>query len=386
LAAIHRAAVNGFALLESVPDPEGLDLRLFERYRRDLVRKASALCCQIKEHLNVAFPGYAGCFDNVWKSSVALPLIRRVDTVDQIRTFGVSGLAATLREAGVRFQERTLHTILAWAATAPSPEPTAGVHRRIALALDEDRRGKVREIQALERDLAARLSRTPYVLLLSIPGINVVSAAEFAGEMGPITEYANAKTITGRAGLYPSRSQSDAVDAPNGPLVRCANRTLRFAILQIADNLVTCNKYFAGRARHWKAAGKDPRLTRVKIGCRFCRIAYQMVAGQRVFQHPAARERSFIVQKLMAFHSEHLTPMDQMLADLQAAARQLPPKARRAEAVPLAEELKAIQEGRRRGPQPIGEILPIVLAQLGVASVQSEGSGERVPRAAASGR
>ena len=30
------------------------------------------------------------------------------------------------------------------------------------------------------------LVKTPYVLLMGIPGINVVSAAEFAGEMGPI--------------------------------------------------------------------------------------------------------------------------------------------------------------------------------------------------------
>ena len=42
----------------------------------------------------------------------------------------------------------------------------------------------------MERDLAALLVQTPYLLLLSIPGINVVSAAELAGEMGPIGNYA----------------------------------------------------------------------------------------------------------------------------------------------------------------------------------------------------
>ena len=72
-----------------------------------------------------------------------------------------------------------------------------------ALALDDDRARKDEEILALERDIAGRLVQTPYVLLLSFPGINVVSAADFAGEMGPIEHYANAKSITGRAGLRP---------------------------------------------------------------------------------------------------------------------------------------------------------------------------------------
>jgi hypothetical protein len=42
----------------------------------------------------------------------------------------------------------------------------------------------------------------------------------------------------------------------------------------------------------------------------------------------------------------------------------------------LHEELRKIQEGRRRGPQPLGDILPIVLARLGVGVVQSAESGE----------
>jgi len=41
------------------------------------------------------------------------------------------------------------------------------------------------------------LVKTPYVLLRSHPGINVVSAAALAGEMGPIENYATAKLEEG---------------------------------------------------------------------------------------------------------------------------------------------------------------------------------------------
>ena len=58
---------------------------------------------------------------------------------------------------------------------------------------------------------------------------------------------------------------------------------------------------------------------------------------------------------------------------------QVPPREHRAEAVPLAEELEKIEQGRRRGPQLLADILPIVLARLGVGGVQSTASGEPDP-------
>jgi len=68
--------------------------------------------------------------------------------------------------------------------------------------------------------------------------------------------------------------------------------------------------------------------------------------------------------------------MVDVLRDLQAAIGQLPRRAHAAEAGPLAQELRKIQDGRRRGPQVLGDILPIVLARLGVGVIQSTESGE----------
>src|SRR5260221_7587890 len=101
-----------------------------------------------------------------------------------------------------------------------------------------------------------------------------------------------------------------------------------------------------------------------------------MVAGQQVFRHPASQGRDYILDKLNAFHREHNTPMSQVMADLLAAVAQLPRSAHADEAKPLQDELHKIQAGRRRGPQLLGDILPIVLARLGVGTLQSTESGE----------
>jgi len=379
LAAIHRAAVNGFALVETAGDPLYRELQLSIRHRRDLVHKSTAVRCQLREHLDAAFPGYAACFTTFWQSDVAMLLVRHFDAAEALLQAGPAGLRDFLRQRRIQFQQRTLETILVWAAQAAPADTAAARHRRIALALDDDRLRKTQEIQAAERDIAAQLVRTPYIILLSFPGINVVSAADFAGEAGPISNYATAKTLTGRAGLFPSRYQSDRVDRADGPLVRCANRSLRAVILGSADNLINCNRHFGLLAEIWRAKGHDPRLRHVRVGCRFCRIAFHMVAGRRVFKHPSMQQRHYILDKLSAFHRDHDTPMHQTMTDLLAAIEQLPRSAYAEEAEPLRAELDRIEAGRRRGPQLLGDILPIVLARLGVGRVQSSKSGESDP-------
>jgi len=219
--------------------------------------------------------------------------------------------------------------------------------------------------------------RTPYVLLLAIPGINVVSVADLAGELGPMHFYVNANAITGRAGLMPSRYQSAAVDHANGPLRRRGHRRLRAVLLQTADNLVTCNHYFHARAELWSRTGKDARWVRVKIAKIFSRLALAMVAGRQLFPHPCCQPRHYILGKLLAFHAEHRSNPAETRQDLEAASEQLPASARAQEARSLQEHMDELAK-RRRGPQALANIIPLVLARLGTTMVESktsEGAG-----------
>src|SRR5438477_6405671 len=167
LAAIHRATVTGCALLEATRDEAWTTLQLVIRHRRDLVGKGAALNCQIRDHLEAALPGYAACFDKLWDSAIPWHLLRHFPTAAHVRAAGVTALCHSLRQAGIRFQQRTVQAVLAWAEQAAPGDVGASQHLRIALALYDDRQRKTQEIQALERDIAGRLVQTPYVLLLS---------------------------------------------------------------------------------------------------------------------------------------------------------------------------------------------------------------------------
>jgi transposase len=378
LAAIWRATTHGFGLLEPAWPDDYLALQLLRRHRRDLVGKRATLQCQIREVLQAAMPGYAECFCHLWEEGPApLTFARHTTSPEAVRQAGLAGLQQIAGAARLRCRRETLHKILAWAAQAPPTPGHTPERRRLLISLDDDRLAKTRQILELERDLAHGVARTPYLLLLAIPGINIVTAADLAGELGPITFYRNANAITGRAGLMPSRYQSDQVDCPNGPLRRRGNRRLRAALMQAAEHLVHCNHYFRARAAAWGRVGKDPRWVRVKVAKIFSRLAFAMVAGRQLFPHPWCQPRHYLLGKLLAFQSARLTDLQALRRDLEAATDQLPAPARAAEAAPLQHLLDTL--ARRRGPQPLAEIIPLVLARLAGRVVQSTPTESAAP-------
>jgi transposase len=161
LTAIHRATVTGCALLEPVRDQAWTELQLLVRHRRDLVRQGAAWNCQIRDHLEAALPGWLDGFDKPWESAIPWHLLDHFPTAADLRAAGLTTLGQSLRDAGIRFQRRTLQAVLAWAEQAAPGDPAAAPHRRLAQVLSRDRQQKTQEILALERALAGRLARTP---------------------------------------------------------------------------------------------------------------------------------------------------------------------------------------------------------------------------------
>jgi len=376
LNAQHRAAVAGFGLRELELESPYRELQLKARHRRNLVEKASTLVCQIREHLHLAMPGFAALFDNLLSQKPAIAIARRCDSPAKVLQFGQARLSGHLRKNKIRHQVRTVDKILAWAARAADENVQDGpLHHAIWTDLEELYQHFQRQIAALERDLAGDLVQTPYVRLMAIPGINVVSAAELAGEMGPITGYANANAITGRCGLYPSRSQSDQTDHDRGPIIRQANRRLRCVLMRIADNLACHCAYYRGQVDADEARGIDKRAARVKIAKRFSRLTLACVAGDEPMKHPCFRAPDSILEKLREFHHRHQTAVDRVLSDLETTVAQLPYNTCSHEAKIVAHVLKQ-QTERRRGVSAIGELLPAVLARLEIVTKDNK-NGDR---------
>src|SRR5262249_12841384 len=115
LAAIGRAAVNGFGLIEPATDDVHARLRLLARHRRDLVRSSAALRQQIPVELDALLPGLAAALGDIFAHEPAPLIARRLGSAAAIRAAGLAGLVALLRAERIGFHRRSLVKVLAWA-------------------------------------------------------------------------------------------------------------------------------------------------------------------------------------------------------------------------------------------------------------------------------
>lgn len=372
LEAIFHAAAKGYGLVTLPVSDVYQSLQAAARHRHNLVKQRGRLMVQIRRLLHQTMPGYADLWedDKLFHKSIALPVALQFTSPQAICQAGADGIARHLHQRKVRYQARTVDRIVAWASSAAEPSELAAIQTRQWQELNEVRQLLTAQIRSSEREMASFLVKTPYVLLLSVTGINVVSAARLAGEAGPIEHYATARAINGRAGLYPARYQSDEVDHADGSLIRQCNRKLRGAAMLIAENLIKCHPYYRGLSALWARQKVDPRDRRCRVANRAMRMVFQLVAGRQLWRGKGV-DPEYLLDKLHTFYRLHESPVEQTIRDLQEAFAWLPKSSYAAEAKPLAELVRK----KRRGPQPIGELLIPLLLRLGVTI---EAPGEKL--------
>lgn len=365
LEAIFHAAISGYGLSILPVDETFRSLQRLSRFRRNLVRQRARLNVQVRVLIHQAMPGYADLWedDKLFNHSIALPIARQFSSAEAIKQAKQRGLAKFLRNNKIRYQERTLDKIYAWSLQAADPDPLADLLNEQWKQLAQLREMMSEQINETERESAHFLAKTPYILLLSVTGINVVSAAELAGEAGAIEHYASATAINGRAGLYPSRYQSDEVDR-DGSVAKSCNRRLRSACILVAKNLITCHPYYRGLAAVWKQRGVKTVDRQCRMANRAMRMVFQIVSGRQVWRGKHV-DREYLLLKLREFHRTHGTSLERTVADMNEAFKWLPKSTYAEEAEPLSE----LARKKRRGAASIGDLLIPLLVRLGVRQV-----------------
>jgi len=129
----------------------------------------------------------------------------------------------------------------------------------------------------------------PAILLLSIKGINVVTAAEFIAEVGSMFNYTYNRQLVKLAGINPVMSQSGGKKGKAYQISRQGNPALRYIVTLIGKNLCSkqChNSYFIDYYEGMVQRGKTPTQVYAAAGNKFLRIAYAMLKDQSLFHIP----------------------------------------------------------------------------------------------------
>ena len=367
LEAIFHAAIKGYGLATLPVNEIYQALQATSRHRRNLVKQRSRLQIQMRCLMHQTMPGFADLFedDKLFNKSIAMPVALEFSSSEKIQLAGVDKIANYLKEQKIRSQPRTIERIVAWSATATEPSPLLIMLTEQWKQLNDLRLVLTKQINLVEQEMAKFLVKTPYILLLSVTGINVVSAGGLAGEAGPIEHYATARAINGRAGLFPSRYQSDEVDHADGAVARTCNRRLRAAAILVAKNLIKCHPYYRGLSALMATQKVTPLDRQVRIANRAMRMVFQIVGGRQVWRGKGVNPET-ILDKLREFHRVHNTPIERVVGDIQNAVQWLPKSSYASEAKPIQE----MAAKKSRGPIPIGDLLITVLIRLGVIPLE----------------
>jgi hypothetical protein len=191
-----------------------------------------------------------------------------------------------------------------------------------------------------------------------------------------MTHYIKPSHLNGRAGLFPSRYQSDQTDCADGPMVGGRNARLRDAVMEITMNLIRHNDHFQGWSDLRTQRGWSKKKIHIAIANRFNRIAFHMVAGRMMFDHPCLKKRHPVLKKVAVFSLAHGIKPETTMSLVAKAARQLPADA-------VADEISALQDGLANLPTsegvPVGilretmRLLPALVNQINHACKSQEG-------------
>lgn len=360
LEAIFQAAIAGFGLIKPEVPEIYRTLQILSRHRRNLVQQRARIKVQIRDTLHQTMPGFCELFstEKFFEKTIAISIAREFASAEQIQAAGVAGISDFLRQNKITFRSTTVENVVAWAAQAAPACPQNMLMHSIWCELDDLRQQLTRQIRAATRKMAENLVATPYCLLLSLQGVNVVLAAELAGEAGPIEYYPTAKSINGRAGLFPRRYQSDEVNN-SGSLAHHGNRRLRAALMRMAECLAKHHPKYRLQAGQWLSRGVAATDRKCRIANRICRVIFQLVSGKQVYRRHYLPS-DYILKKLLEFHHEHESPANILSDGLTAAMQWLPKHIRKHEAQPLQE----LVQKRSRRIVPIGDVLAARIAAL----------------------
>jgi transposase len=140
------------------------------------------------------------------------------------------------------------------------------------------------QIQTLEHEMEKTLLQSDGRLLLTVPGIGVVTAAEFYSELGDISNYDHAGQLIKKAGTNPIIIQSGGTQGYYGKISKQGNKHFRFVIYTIGKSLAQHNQDLRPFYDRLKAKGKHARKAYIALGNKFIRIAFSMLKHQKPYE------------------------------------------------------------------------------------------------------
>ncbi|MDF2790217.1 MAG: hypothetical protein K0S80_3315 [Neobacillus sp.] len=194
------------------------------------------------------------------------------------------GLRKLSKEHNLKLRQSTIQKLL-YAANQALSRPLEDLGPEILLLKMkiQDLNRLNNNINSLEKEIEPLLLETDGKLLLTVPGIGLVSAAELYSEIGDVSQYDNPGQIIKKAGTNPIMKQSGGGQGYFGRISKQENPQLRYIIYNVGRCLSMHNKDLQPFVERLKEKGKHSRKVFIALGNKFLKITFAMLRDKKPF-------------------------------------------------------------------------------------------------------
>jgi transposase len=268
--------------------PEGVyaELRGLTQARQQQRNKCNMALNQIQCLLDEYFPEYEEVFADILGRASLYVLEHRPFPQD-ILAVSAEELAEELKRASNRRVglKRALRLQEAARDSIGVTEGLEAARLRLKQLLEEARfwRARLAETESAMADALQRTGLAKY--LLSVPGVGVVLAASFLGEIGDPGRYQDSRQIRKLAGLNLVEDSSGQKKG-RSEISKRGRPGLRSVLYQMAMTMASKNVQFRALYRHFISRSENPlkpKQALIALGCKLVRVLWTLMREKRLW-------------------------------------------------------------------------------------------------------
>jgi transposase len=253
-------------------------------HRRRKMAAVQALGNQVHALADLAFPGLTGCFATGLEAKSLRMLLATLSDPARVVAMSVEDLVGHARAHQVRMTRPKAARVIAAAGEAlcvgEAQRAAAAALLTVEITAYD---ALLRDLAACDQRLAQLLPDTPAGILLTIPGVGVLTASYYGAALGDPTRFTDAGAAYRYSGLTPTSYESAGRRATKVKISKVGSVELRQAMIALGAAVALHHPEFAAYKRRLIDAGKKPMIAVVAVAHRTHRLAFAMIRSQQPY-------------------------------------------------------------------------------------------------------
>jgi len=264
------------------------ELRVLSNSRISLMKRYNALKNTITAVMDEYFPEIVTVFKNPLKGKASMQILKSCPFPSLILELGIDGVLAEIKKAVKKTVGRKKAQQLVEIASNSIGVGYGINSAKLKLGLMiEELELLTKQLEQLETAMEKGLSDIGYgEIILGIPGIGVVTAASFLGEIGDPMRFNHPRQINKMAG-YNLVEDSSGKNKSGTAISKRGRKNLRSVLYQIALTMVAVNNEMKELYRYLKTRPNNPlkkKQALVVISKKIVTVIYNLVKKQTKYK------------------------------------------------------------------------------------------------------